>query len=402
MPVRPPASLALRAITRLAAAARVALTLATIGALVAGSGAVLTRDTARAARPSPAPSAAPAAADPLRTADVSRAGTRTPRPTRPTDPKVAPLRHLVTPDVRVTLPRSVTARQLAALRAAAGVTAVTAVDTGTVRTPQGVLDAVGVDPSQFRAFTPRLTARSDALWRSVARGEATLSFAKAGRFTKLLGTEVPMSRGSHVTPVRLGAFASLGLPDVAVVIDHARAEDLRLARGRGLLVAAPTLPFNDITGVVRRVLGAGARVMLLRPAAVDQSLISRYAASVIPAGYLRLYRAAATTCQGLPWAVLAAIGAVETGHGTNVAVSSAGAMGPMQFMPDTWRAYGIDADHDGKADIMDPVDAVYSAARYLCASGAGRGGQSLYEAIFAYNHADWYVREVVALALRYQ
>ena len=50
---------------------------------------------------------------------------------------------------------------------------------------------------------------------------------------------------------------------------------------------------------------------------------------------------------------------------------------------------------------LDPADAIYSAARYLCAWGAGLGGQSLYAAIFAYNHADWYVREVIRLAVAY-
>ncbi len=73
----------------------------------------------------------------------------------------------------------------------------------------------------------------------------------------------------------------------------------------------------------------------------------------------------------------------------------------MQFLPSTWAVWGYDADGDGKADIHDPVDAVFSAARYLCAAGAGRGGQSLDDAIFAYNHAWWYVREVVLIANQY-
>jgi membrane-bound lytic murein transglycosylase B len=73
----------------------------------------------------------------------------------------------------------------------------------------------------------------------------------------------------------------------------------------------------------------------------------------------------------------------------------------MQFLPSTWAMYGVDADGDGKADIQDPTDAVFSAARYLCAAGAGRGGQAVDNAIFSYNHAWWYVREVLVLANRY-
>ena len=75
----------------------------------------------------------------------------------------------------------------------------------------------------------------------------------------------------------------------------------------------------------------------------------------------------------------------------------------MQFLPATWRIYGVDGDGDGVADINNQADAVYSAARYLCANGAGQGGtKQLYKAIFAYNHADWYVRFVMELADRYR
>jgi membrane-bound lytic murein transglycosylase B len=117
--------------------------------------------------------------------------------------------------------------------------------------------------------------------------------------------------------------------------------------------------------------------------------------------YLSLYRQAATTCPGLSWTVLAAIGQVESGHGRNPSTSSAGAMGPMQFLPGTFAHYAVDGDHDGVANIMDPYDAIYSAAAYLCANGAGNGPDALYSAIWHYNHADWYVQMVLALAKRY-
>jgi membrane-bound lytic murein transglycosylase B len=78
-----------------------------------------------------------------------------------------------------------------------------------------------------------------------------------------------------------------------------------------------------------------------------------------------------------------------------------GAEGPMQFIPSTWARWGYDADGDGHADVNDPVDAVFSAARYLCAVGAGRGGTSLDDAIFSYNHAWWYVRDVIEMANRF-
>ena len=117
--------------------------------------------------------------------------------------------------------------------------------------------------------------------------------------------------------------------------------------------------------------------------------------------YMSLYHHAAATCTGLSWTVLAAIGQVESGHGRNPSTSSAGAMGPMQFLPSTFARYAVDGDHDGVANIMDPYDAIFSAAAYLCANGAGNGSGALYSAIWHYNHADWYVQMVLSLAQKY-
>jgi hypothetical protein len=96
--------------------------------------------------------------------------------------------------------------------------------------------------------------------------------------------------------------------------------------------------------------------------------------------------------------VLAAINEIETAFGTNLNVSSAGAVGWMQFMPGTWAGYGVDANGDGVADPYDPEDAIHAAANYLKASGAPG---DWYTAIFAYNHADWYVADVLAGAACY-
>jgi hypothetical protein len=120
----------------------------------------------------------------------------------------------------------------------------------------------------------------------------------------------------------------------------------------------------------------------------------------IPPHMLGLYRAAAVTCPGLAWEVLAGIGRVETDHGRDVALSSAGAEGPMQFMPATWAEYGVDADGSGAADINDPADAVFGAARMLCADGAG-GAAGVPGAVFAYNHSVAYVSAVLGWAATY-
>jgi soluble lytic murein transglycosylase-like protein len=125
------------------------------------------------------------------------------------------------------------------------------------------------------------------------------------------------------------------------------------------------------------------------------------ASDVLPAGYQHLYVTAARTCRGMSWALLAAIGQVESGHGANTSSSYAGAQGPMQFMPSTFASYGVDGDGDGDIDIHDPADAVFSAAHYLCANGAGRDAESTARAVWHYNHADWYVALVLKLAGQY-
>ncbi len=131
----------------------------------------------------------------------------------------------------------------------------------------------------------------------------------------------------------------------------------------------------------------------------------------IPADLLTLYQRSAQRCPGLPWAVLAAIGKIESNHGRSTLPgvrsrsNRAGAAGPMQFgiggrAGDTWSAYGLDGNADGVADVYDAADAVPAAADYLCANGGGTPGQ-LSKAIFAYNHADWYVADVLAQAAAY-
>jgi murein DD-endopeptidase MepM/ murein hydrolase activator NlpD len=103
----------------------------------------------------------------------------------------------------------------------------------------------------------------------------------------------------------------------------------------------------------------------------------------------------AAAAYGIPWQVLAAINKIESNFGRNMGPSSAGAIGWMQFMPSTWERWGVDANGDGTADPWNAEDAVSAAARYLAASG---GQTDISGAIYSYNHAQWYVDEVLQLA----
>jgi murein DD-endopeptidase MepM/ murein hydrolase activator NlpD len=116
---------------------------------------------------------------------------------------------------------------------------------------------------------------------------------------------------------------------------------------------------------------------------------------LLPLSSLHVLWEQAGSTYGVPWQVLAAINKIESNFGGNMGPSSAGAVGWMQFMPSTWLRWGVDADGDGIADPWNAADAIFAAARYLAAAG---GQADISRAVFAYNHADWYVREVLDLA----
>ena len=114
----------------------------------------------------------------------------------------------------------------------------------------------------------------------------------------------------------------------------------------------------------------------------------------IPPFLLPIYQAAGIQ-YGVRWEVLAAINEIETDYGRNTSTSTAGAVGWMQFMPATWKRYGVDANGDGIRDPYNPVDAIFAAGRYLKAAGAAT---DVRRAVFAYNHAGWYVDSVLLRA----
>jgi hypothetical protein len=169
----------------------------------------------------------------------------------------------------------------------------------------------------------------------------------------------------------------------------------------GLIVAASAL------GLLSLMLVAALAGVGVSPSVDSSSFgVSARAEAEIPARYLSLYRQAAAR-YGLDWTILAGIGKVECDHGRDPdpsctregAVNSAGAGGPAQFLASTWSEYGVDGDADGRIDRWDPADAIFSMANYLHASGAPGNYR---KAIFAYNHADWYVAEVEHWASLYR
>jgi hypothetical protein len=154
--------------------------------------------------------------------------------------------------------------------------------------------------------------------------------------------------------------------------------------------------------------GTGGAALSLLTGGSGGSTLSAAAVDQIPPNYLLLYIEAAATCPGLDWTVLAGIGEVETDHGQSTlpgvssGANSAGAEGPMQFEPATFAEYDQPIPPGGASppSPYDPADAIYAAARMLCANGA-RNGADLHAAIYAYNHSISYVAAVLAAAQTY-
>lgn len=129
-----------------------------------------------------------------------------------------------------------------------------------------------------------------------------------------------------------------------------------------------------------------------------EQIFARPVGNVSKDRYKALYKSAAKRHGfGEDWYVLAAVGWIESRHGGNMGPSSAGAMGPMQFLPSTWRSSGVDGNRDGTWNIMDPEDAIPAAARYLKLGGAPGDWTA---ALYTYNHSETYVSDVLESAER--
>ena len=318
--------------------------------------------------------------------------------------QAAPRRPYV-PDLIAAVPGGITSSQLAAISRLAGVQAVLPVDGGKVTVNGQSANLLGVPPQAFRSWTPLATAGSAKIWANLGKGQLVSTTATARRLHLAAGRSYPVS-AAVLARLPFGGATALSVTGADAIVNLTRSAQLGLVQNFAVLISAPpdaSLP--TLMATIKSVIGKHGQVVNL----VSYGLTTaseRPVATNIPAGapanYLNLFKAsAAKYCPGMSWTVLAAIGQIESGDGANNGPSSAGALGPMQFMPATWAEWGINGfGPPGAPDIMNPLDAVPSAARMLCAAGAGNPA-TVSNAIFAYNHANWYVAEVLALASEY-
>lgn len=165
--------------------------------------------------------------------------------------------------------------------------------------------------------------------------------------------------------------------------------------------AVPVSPEKPIAADARSAIRAGeGGAETLPPPGEPRRNSIQNAALPIPAEIEALYIAAGKKYR-IPWQLLAGIGMEETAHGRITGTSSAGARGLMQFMPATWVLFGVDGNGDAKADITNNADSIHSAANFLVQLGARHGAPGIRRALLDYNHADWYVNDVLYYATAY-
>ena len=310
----------------------------------------------------------------------------------------ASFKQIILPDLLIVSPAGLSSQQLASLSQISGVRNMIAFDGAEIRVGNRQVSIIGVDPAQFRPWVPLQTASDQPFWTALSQGEFVASQTARSTLGLRAGTAYRLT-GGHARTLQFGAAASLGIEGVDLLVNTQVSGELGLVHRVAALISAPGPGLTTLTAKVQKVLGPSGKIVSLRQ---QQLPVTKVSSGQRPASYLQLFQAsAAQYCPGLSWTVLAAIGQIESADGTNLGPSTAGALGPMQFLPSTWAIWGIDGfGETGTPDIMNPYDAVPSAARMLCADGAaGSGGLSA--AIFDYNHATWYVNEVLALAAEY-
>ncbi len=317
---------------------------------------------------------------------------------RPVSGPRSPFSGIVLPDLLIVLPAGLTRAEIARLHRIDGVRKLISFDGARITLDGRPASVIGVSPSQFRSWVPLRTASDQRLWTNLAAGDFIAETAAAARL-RLAGPASYQLTGSSAVRARFGGAASLGIAGVDLVVDQAVSRKLGLVHQVAALISAPGQAMTSLMAKVRHLLGPRVSLVSLRGQRATVPTVPGHITN-----YLQLFQAsAARYCPALSWTVLAAIGQIESADGRNVGPSSAGALGPMQFLPSTWAVWGIDGfGPAGPPDVMNPFDAVPSAARMLCADGASAGTQAgLRQAIFDYNHADWYVAEVLALAAEY-
>ena len=223
--------------------------------------------------------------------------------------------------------------------------AVLPVDGGKITVNGHSADVLGVSPQAFRPWTPLATASSAKVWSDLSQGQLISTAAAARKLHLTAEKSYPVSAAIR-EQVPFGGPTALSVPGADAIVNLTRSAQLGLAKNFAILINAPRANLKTLITQVQSVIGKRGQVVNL----VAYTLVTAgklpvepNAPAGVPANWIDLFKAsAAQYCPGLSWTVLAAIGEIESGDGANEGPSSAGAEGPMQFIPSTWAIWGTD------------------------------------------------------------
>ncbi|TDB88561.1 NlpC/P60 family protein [Actinomadura sp. KC216] len=210
---------------------------------------------------------------------------------------VAPQGTRLTPHVLVAAPSTLPPELVAKVRGAKNVKGVEVVDAVQGMVAGKRVGLMGVDPSTFRNYTPKPTARSDALWRNVAAGDVAISFTMGNDGGVALGSQVPVGGRTNQSPLRVGAYATMGIGDVDAVVSRTTAQALGMPSGNAMLISVPKTEPKTFIKKLRKVLPKGAKAVAvnpeIEPAAPGnvpngQVMTARQVRTVIQAAHTRL------------------------------------------------------------------------------------------------------------------
>jgi len=179
--------------------------------------------------------------------------------------QVAPLRGRVTPHLLIAAPTTLPPQVVERVRTTKGVKRVEVVDAAQAMVGGKRVGLLGVEPSTFRAFTPKPTAESDALWRNIAGGDIAISFTMGNDGGVTLGSQIPVGGRTRQSQLRVGAYATMGLSDVDAVVSRSVARALGVPTGNALLVSASKRNAGAIAKALRKKLPKGAKTVEVSP-----------------------------------------------------------------------------------------------------------------------------------------
>ena len=213
---------------------------------------------------------------------------------------VAPLGTRLSPHVLVAAPSTLPADVVQRIRGAKGVKGVEVVDAVQGMVAGKRVGLMGVNPSTFRNYTPKPTAKSDALWRNLASGDVAISFTMGNDGGVQLGSQVPVGGTQRQSQLRVGAYATMGISDVDAVVSHTTAQALGMPSGNAMLISVPKTEPKTFIKKLRKVLPKQARAVAVNPeidfpeagknapASNGQVMTAQQVRTVIQAAYTRL------------------------------------------------------------------------------------------------------------------